>query len=242
MTTQQTEDTIINRLIAELEAHPEVREPLLRALLTEDFLRVPVELRALNERQERMEERQERMEQRQERMEERQDRMEQRQDRMEQRQDRMEQRQERMEQDIGELKGFHTKAAAEGAARRIARMVNCRMTAILNSDEVEDLAPPQSRAGISHGDFESFLNADLILEAAHRETGEPHYVAVEASAAGQQKDADRAVRNAAFLTRFTGRPAHALVAAIRDQDGLIPQAAEGKFTWYQISPGEVPTG
>lgn len=35
-------DSVIGRIMAEIAAHPEIREPLLRTLLTEDFLALPI--------------------------------------------------------------------------------------------------------------------------------------------------------------------------------------------------------
>lgn len=43
-------DSVIDRIMAEIATHPEVREPLLRTLLTEDFLALPILVKEQGER------------------------------------------------------------------------------------------------------------------------------------------------------------------------------------------------
>ena len=44
MTTTEDPESLVNRIIAELEARPEVRPALLRALLTDEFLLLPAKV------------------------------------------------------------------------------------------------------------------------------------------------------------------------------------------------------
>ena len=60
--------------------------------------------------------------------------------------------------------------------------------------------------GIPQNELDSFEVADIIIEGRHRDTAETHYIAVEASYTASRRDTDRAIRNAGFLTQFTGRP------------------------------------
>ena len=87
--------------------------------------------------------------------------------------------------------------------------------------------------GITPEDLRSFENADIVLRASHRDTGEVHYIAVEASFTGGEDDTRRSLRNAQYLTRFTGQPAHAVVAALQ----LTPEAqaaiSRGDVIWYE---------
>lgn len=72
------------------------------------------------------------------------------------------------------------------------------------------------------------------MEAANQD-GETAYVAVEVSFAVKEWDLTKAVRNAGFLTRFTGRPARAVVAGACLEDRIHNRLeSEGVF-WYELS-------
>ena len=71
-----------------------------------------------------------------------------------------------------------------------------------------------------------------MIEVADGET--VRYVAVEASYTGGRRDTDRAVRNANFLTQFTGRPARAAVASVRNTEEINPMLESGDVYWYEI--------
>ena len=43
------DDELLRRIVSAVAAHPEVREPLLRVLLTEEFLNLPTEVKELRE-------------------------------------------------------------------------------------------------------------------------------------------------------------------------------------------------
>ena len=66
--------------------------------------------------------------------------------------------------------------------------------------------------------------------------GEECYVAVEVSYTANGRDTARAVRNAQFLTRFTGRRAHAVVAGLRFDDRIRPSVKSGEVSWFQLDP------
>ena len=51
MTTIEDPESLVNRIISELESRPEVRPALLRALLTDEFLLLPAKVDRLEERQ-----------------------------------------------------------------------------------------------------------------------------------------------------------------------------------------------
>ena len=135
--------------------------------------------------------------------------------------------------DLAPIKGAHARDAAQRAVRRIARIVNCRLLEQLNDDDLYGLATSNDTTGITPEDLRSFENADIVLRASHRDTGEIHYIAVEASFTGGEDDTRRSLRNAQYLTRFTGQPAHAVVAALQ----LTPEAqaaiSQGDVIWYE---------
>ena len=201
MTTQEgvPPDSLVARMIGELNANPEARTLLLRALLTDDFLLLPAKVDRLMELQV----------------------------------DRLQEEVRQITTDLAPIKGAHARDAAQRAVRRIARIVNCRLQEQLNDDDLYDFTTNNDTTGITPEDLKSFENADIVLRASHRDTGEIHYIVVEASFTGGEDDTRRALRNARYLTRFTGQPAHAVVAALR----LTPEAeaalSQGDVTWYE---------
>ena len=76
--------------------------------------------------------------------------------------------------------------------------------------------------------------ADLLVEAANQD-GEMVYAAVEISFTVKGRDLTKALRNAGFLSRFTGRPACAVVAGMCLDEGIHNRLeSEGVF-WYELS-------
>lgn len=56
------------------------------------------------------------------------------------------------------------------------------------------------------------------------------------SATVNGRDTDRAIRNAGLLTRFTGRPACAVVAGLRHDRRIEKRLEAGEVSWYQLDP------
>ena len=114
---QTDSETLVNRIIAELRADPAAQDMLLKALLTGEFLGIPVRLEgiedtlrsiqasigAIETRLDRLEEGHRRLEEGQQRTEERLDRLEAGQQRTEERLDRIEDRQQRTEERLDRL-------------------------------------------------------------------------------------------------------------------------------------------
>ena len=220
MTTQEgaPPDSLVARIIGELNANPEARTLLLRALLTDDFLLLPAKVDRLMELPTKVDHLQEDVSKLME---------------LPAKVDRLQEEVRQITTDLAPIKGAHARDAAQRAVRRIARIVNCRLQEQLNDDDLYGFAANNDTTGITPEDLKSFENADIVLRASHRDSGDIHYIAVEASFTGGEDDTRRALRNARYLTRFTGQPAHAVVAALR----LTPEAeaaiSQGDVTWYE---------
>ena len=126
-------------------------------------------------------------------------------------------------------------------AARIVRLVGCKDYRVLDLGDLLDMIDDADTSGIPTNELTSFENADIIIEATRRDTDETHYIAVEASYTGNWRDVDRATRNAGYLTRFTGRPAHAVVAAQRIRPGIERLVERGEVHWAQILQKELET-
>ena len=149
--------------------------------------------------------------------------------------------QNRLVSDVAPLKAAHARNGALIIVARIARVVGCRDYRVLDLGDVLNMLDDADTDGIPANELTSFENADIIIEATHRDTGERQYIAVEASYTGSWRDVDRATRNAVYLTRFTGRPAHAVVAAQRIRPGIERLIERGEVHWAQILQKELET-
>ena len=65
--------------------------------------------------------------------------------------------------------------------------------------------------------------------------GNELYLAAEASYTADRRDADRAVRNAGFLTRFTGVAAAAVVASRQNDHAVQELVDNGGVRWFEFS-------
>ncbi len=248
-------ESLVARIMGELNANKAARVLLLRTLLTEEFLLLPDKVEKLQQdmtqvKQDVSELQQDMTQVKQDVSELKQDVSELKQDVSELKQDVSELKQDmtqvkgsvdrlegsvgRLERELIPLKGSHAVNGTQKGIRRLARTVNCWLTQQLNDDDLDRLLRAHDTADISRGDRESFENADFVLQAEHRDTGATHYIAVEASYTGQAHDVQRAVRNAAYLTRFTGQPAHAVVSAVQIASEVEAAVARGTVVWYQI--------
>ena len=136
---------------------------------------------------------------------------------------------------MGELKGIFARSLFVSEAALVARDMGLRRTRNLDQEELWDMTEASDTTGISTGDLRSFRKADLVLEATDLE-GETCYVAVEVSYTVDGRDTRRAIRNAEYLTRFTGITAYAAVAGF-DADYRIQDSIEdGQVAWYQMDP------
>ena len=140
--------------------------------------------------------------------------------------------------DMGILKGAHARNVAIEDAAAIARGLGLRRTRTLSRDEVWDLTEAADTTAIATNDLHSFRRADLMMEATDQ-AGEPCYIAVEISFTANGRDTTRAVRNAEFLTRFTGKPAYAVIAGLRLDNRIQPAIDSGAVFWHQLDPTDL---
>lgn len=140
--------------------------------------------------------------------------------------------------DMGILKGAHARTVAIEDAATLARAMGLRRTKTLSRDELWDLTDAADTTDITPNDLRSFRHADLIIEATNQ-AGEPCYIAVEISFTANGRDTSRALRNGEFLTRFTGKPAHAAIAGLHHDDRIQSTIESGAVFWYQLEPADL---
>ena len=140
--------------------------------------------------------------------------------------------------DMGILKGAHARNVAIEDAAAIARGLGLRRTRTLSRDELWDLTEAADTTAIAPNDLRSFRQADLIMEATDQ-AGAPCYLAVEISFTANGRDTTRARRNAEFLTSFTGKPASAVIAGLRQDNRIQPAIDSGAVFWHQLDPTDL---
>lgn len=123
---------------------------------------------------------------------------------------------------IGEMKNIFMVRTVGEHAPAIAYEMGLEAVRTLGRLDVAKLADAALRQGkaegISRDDMRSFRRADVIMEGTDAQ-GNDCYIAVEISYSAAERDTYRAIRNAGYLTRFTGLPAYAVVASVhRDNE------------------------
>ena len=154
---------------------------------------------------------------------------------------------QRLSNDFGNFRG----AYAENAVQKnsIVIVMDLSEAKGLGLDELtarnlrqKDLVAVARHSGdtsdLSRGELRSFYQSDLIVEA-NDVNGETHYIAVEASYTCNGRDTTRAMAHARLLKRFTGLPAHPVVAGVRRDMNIQPEIDDGKVFWHQIDEDQL---
>ena len=140
--------------------------------------------------------------------------------------------------DLGLVKGGHARSAMVNNLPRIAAEFGFQYIAAMPQTTVMEFANMARALGEEQSQVASFRNADMVMHVLD-DKGQPAYVAIEASFTVDSNDINRAVRNAGYLTRFTGLPAFPAVAGV----AVMPEAQEEvdteKVFLYKISPREL---
>ena len=238
----------IEDLVQVLDDNPKWLEAIRARVLTRELLELPQTVARLTERVDQLTERVDQLTERVDRLTERMDQLVERMDqfveRMDQfaeRMDQFERRMDRMTDDLGVLKGAHTRSAAIREAAIIANDMGLRLSRTLSVGDMLDIEYNADTSGIPANQLRSFRLADLVMEARDGD-GEACYAAVEVSFTVNGRDTSRAIRNADFLSRFTGRRSYAAVAGLHRDDRVRDAIESGEVFWYQMDPQVLEAG
>ncbi len=146
----------------------------------------------------------------------------------------------RIEDDISNMRGEYARNIAVGEAADIAEDMRFRMLRTLTRDDLRELLRTSDTTGIATSELQSFRRADLVIEAADAD-GVVHYIAVEISNVADERDTRRAIRNAGFLARFTGQPAHSSIASVRNDYRIQDTIDSGEVYWHALADRDSPT-
>ena len=212
-----TIDTVED-LIRVLDANPVWLEALRARLLTRELLELPQQLAAFAAATER-----------------RFEAVDRRFEAVDRRFEAVDRRFEQLLIDIAPIKAAHARHAALREADLIAEENGLTFIRLVDGMQLAELARSDAAAGIATNELRSFRRADLIAEC-RAGTGETCYLAAEISFTVNGRDTTRAIRNAALLTRITGRPARAVVAGLRYDERIRGRLQAGEVAWYQLDP------
>ena len=154
---------------------------------------------------------------------------------------------QRLSNDFGNFRGAYAETAVE--KNSIVIVMDLSEVVGLGLNELtarnlnqKDLVAMARHSGdtsdLSRGELRSFYQSDLVIEASDA-NGETHYIAVEASYTCNGRDTRRAIAHARLLKRFTGRPAHPVVAGVRRDMNIEPEIDDGKVFWHQIDEDQL---
>ena len=152
----------------------------------------------------------------------------------------------RLKADLGALNGFMALDVGLKEIPIIAYDMGYMYERLLERMEIIHMARDADTSDIAEDVLYSFIRADAVAETTDEE-GRTRYLAVEISFTSHKRDVDRAIRNAGFLTRFTGVPASAAVASFQMSDEIQDDVDAGNIFRHELalaffSPNETTTG
>ena len=143
-----------------------------------------------------------------------------------------------LRRDLAVLRGGHARTSAIREATSIVRSMGFRPLRKLTLDDLWDITDSADTVGIPERQLDSFRKTDLVMEATNSD-GEIGFLTISISYTVHKEDIDKIIRNARFMTRFTGKPASPAVVgeyAHNDAQALIDS---GRIFWYELDSEEL---
>ena len=220
--------TTINSLddfLRALDANPSWREAVRARILGEELLQLPVKFDAFAQDQDK------RLENVENLVQEQSSRLENVENLVQEQNTRttnIEVHMDRIEGDTGTLKGDFARTRTVQDAQGIASDMGLEFVRTLNTADLSEMAGNAIPRDVGR----SFRNADLVIEAT--DGTDTRYIAMEVSFTADRRDCDRAIRNAGLITRFTGKPAQATVASVRNDRDAAEAVESGDVYWHPL--------
>ena len=140
----------------------------------------------------------------------------------------MDARLDRIDARFDRMEGDFARSRTVQDARNIAYDIGLEFVRTLNSDELREMAGNTLPRDVGR----SFRSADLVIEATDG-TG-TRYIAMEISFTADRRDCDRAIRNAGIIESFTGKPAQAAAASVRNNREAAEAVESGAVYWHPL--------
>ena len=135
---------------------------------------------------------------------------------------------DRIEGDTGTLKGDFARTRTVQDAPGIASDMGLPFVRTLSATDLSQMAGTTLSRDVGR----SFRNANLVTLAT--DGADTRYIAMEVSFTADRRDCDRAIRNAGLITRFTGKPAQAAVASVRNDREAAEAVESGAVHWHPL--------
>lgn len=136
-----------------------------------------------------------------------------------------------MRRDLSQVKAIQVLYMSSRMGPHFAQELGLRYRRKVEPEELA--AMTHNRTDLTRAQRKSFNLSDLIFVAA-AEDGDERYVVVEVSYTANGRDSTRALEHAGMLTRYTGLPALAAVAATRYDYDLQPLLDSGRLHWLEL--------
>jgi hypothetical protein len=217
------DDELLRRIVTAVSAHPEVREPLLRVLLTDEFLNLPAEVKELREEtreafhvvNERIDETNETMREQFQAVNER---IEETNETMREQFQAVNERIDANTRSIGTLMGQVGELRGEAYERRCAERIDAVMIDHFDYAVLADRIPinrqliqARRNALITREEYEGGRNVDIIVQEQAEGETPSRLAAIEVSVTFNEDDLENAAGRAATLARITGIPTEAFL-------------------------------
>ncbi len=89
--------------------------------------------------------------------------------------------------------------------------------------------------GLPYTERRSLYDSDLVVRTIDRE-GRVRFIALEASYTADQRDTDRASRNAGLLAQATGESATPAIASVNNDQRIQHLLDSGQVLWFPLQP------
>ena len=146
---------------------------------------------------------------------------------------RVDSRFDRIERDLSHFKNRFSESQVADEAATIAMAMGFTLVRVLSNSDLVQMSQHPGARSVAQNDLISFTRADLVVEVSDQE-GNRQFIATEISYTADLRDTDRARRNADYITRFTGEPAHAAVASARNDQNIQRLIDDSAVWWYPL--------
>ena len=139
----------------------------------------------------------------------------------------------RLEKDSANFRSDYACSNALREADAIADDMGFSLVRVISYGDLRDMHQSADNSGIETRLLRSFRRADLVMKVSD-DIGAAHYIAVEISYTADKRDTGRAIRNADFLERFTGRPALAAIASVQNTERVEAAVSSVQVYCHQL--------
>ena len=242
--TELPPDHLLRQLLDAITAHPEVREPLLRALLTEDFLTLPKRVDKLQSEFEEFREEtragfravNERIDETNNRLDETNNRLDETNNRLDENTRRLDENTRRLDENtwaIRRLEGHVGRLIGNTYEEQCRHDIGVILDGWLDGPVVADrahisakLLDARRNGAISREEYRQGLNPDIIARGVDDSAHAGPLALVEVSITFNRNDLEIAARRAAIIARVTGADVSPFVATHDEWPDEVDAVAE----------------